>query len=555
MYDLVTLLFLGCSRPDPTRVLLAGTVGSDAGVEEVVRALGDELTGFGFGVVYAAAEVPAGDDDGARALAEQAGAGSALLVTVKSAALRPGAAEGIALWQASASATLVGAEGVADRTAETELVFESRGPGRVVSAVARRSRARIAAPIVAGLYDGGAPAERLERLRGGLASVAAYDAAVARHAERVEEVRARIDTFAAEGVRCFGDPGRQELHLVGVTAQDDLVVLEESAAPTYTLPLGHEAEPAWSPARVLVIDPDGDAPPREVFRPSSTRHHWAEMADGARWGWSAGGYDKADDDPDDTYIAGIYKFALDGSTPPVFSAGMGAPSLFHSLGPMLSGDGRFLDCQNGKSTCTLDDDAHTTLSAVVPVGGWVEVHGRERVVGSAYHRVRTVSVQAPGEAAKHVDLPDPYALQEVLGVRDDRILLALVSEPQEARGCALVSLEPEGMALGEVVPLPGCLLSPRLTPDGRVVGRSAGPRAKARTEAALLEASNAPTSILLWTPGAPALAPVTPGDQQDLDPHPLRDGKRVAFERQLLSNDEDIEEAEEFGVVCVTALP
>jgi len=306
-------------------------------------------------------------------------------------------------------------------------------------------------------------------------------------------------------VRCAGDPCGQYT-LIGVDSANRGIVQDISRTPIFTIPLASRGAWAEPPERIVAVPLEENGQEHEILRAGHFYGFGNVTPDG--------------------------RFAV---VQPFGDSGRLAVYILE----LATGERRevVLLHPRERTSWALPTPDGTGAAILINRGPWLYVRGNLRVELPAYRRggwvqldegLRFFGQLRTGELA--LVSPEgfvrenrpllPGRLETVFGVADGHIAMLVRND----RACDLVQVNATDLTETDRLPLPSCLDSARMLPDGRLVGT-----------AVVSAAGDAPgdPEVALVDPESAAVTPLTSGSYLEETVYPTHDGQRVLFTRRL----------------------
>lgn len=516
---------------NPLRVAVAIGGGIDPAFDPGFRdRFVERLDAYGLDAV--AADPIAGGGDivaAAREAAQEAGAAHALVVELSSRRERDGVVPGTALFAMTATARLVPADEAAQPRSESmEFAFEGATAGEIASNVSQTWIDGLApsaldwifeSPAFAAVLEGEvAPSEipAASKLRELADAVKLRRTLARQYGEFCALEKARIDVLdkaAVRPIRCQGDPCSQ-ITLVGLDAEGRAIAQDISRAPIFPVPPTGRTQWAEPPERVLALPLDGASEPQVLFKAGHFYGFGNVAADGRRLvvqAFGTGG------------TLAILTLDLPSGARRDVSLLMPRERTAWAL-PAPGGEGVAAELTNG-TWLSLAGSRRAELANDFDGAGWVQLEGGVARLAGQLGWSGELALMGPDGAIEDRRLQLPGRLDRVLAGPGPANQIRMVVETD--LGCELLTVDassPTALEIAAQRPLPLCLDTPRLLPDGRLVGT------------AMISADGdvpGDPEVAIVDPETGAATALTSGRLIEETVFPTRDGARVVFSRRL----------------------
>ena len=327
--------------------------------------------------------------------------------------------------------------------------------------------------------------------------------------------------------QCFGDPCGQYT-LIGVDESGRAIVQDGSRVPMFKIPL--TATNSWTepPERVFAVDPADPGTEHDLLR-------------------SGNFYDFGKLDPNGQF-ASLETFGADG-TEAILTVDLlkGQPKDIALLQPRErtswvrsapGGNGAVVKIKRG-SRMLVSADRRVELPEfglawwVETADGWMiagQLDSGDVALSDQHGELRRGRVRVRGSVVSVFSAgPDELAILE-----------------KDAGQCTLVTARTDHLTVLERNPLPQCIRSPRMLPDGRLIG-----------VANVTSPGDVPgdREVVIWAPADPELTPLTRGSYVEETVYATPDGGRLLFNRRLEDWPSEYDTRTYRRLVCSMELP
>lgn len=516
---------------NPLRVAVAIGGGIDPAFDGPFRdRVVERLDAYGLDAV-AAEPIGAGGDvvAPARAAAAEAGAAHALVMELSSRRERDGVVLGTALFAMTATARLVPVDETAQPRSESmEFAFEGATAGEIASDVSQTWIDALSPSVLDWIFESPSFAPVLEgevspseipaasKLRELTDAVKLRRTLARQFSEYCALETARIgvlDKAAVRPIHCQGDPCDQ-ITLVGLDAEGRAIAQDISRTPIFPVPPVGRTRWAEPPERVLALSLDGAGEPQELFRAGHFYGFGNVAADGRRvvvQAFGTGG------------TLALVTLDLPSGARRDASLLMPRERTAWAL-PAPGAEGVAAELTNG-TWLSLAGSQRAELANDFDGAGWVVLEGGVARLAGQLGWSGELALMGPDGAIEDRRLLLPGRLDKVLAGQGPSNQLAMIVETDQ--GCELLTVDassPTALAIASQRPLPLCLDTPGLLPDGRLVGT-----------ASISADGDVPgdPEVAVVDPATGTATALTSGGLIEETVFPTRDGARVVFGRRL----------------------
>jgi len=475
------------------------------------------------GLVAVIIEEPFAEDaslDPIRAAARKAEAAHAIVFDLSVTAEREGILAGTQLWAVTCTATFTDADGDMEVVSEPiEFAYERGTAGEVVYKVAETWAEAFEPWLVQQLFvsedfapalvgevdlDDAVAAMELASMEDAVwdrkASAEGYPVFCELEAEGLKAQReAEIN-----GVQCLDRPCRHYT-LVGVDGDGRAIVQDGTRVPMFKIPATARGSWTETPERIFAVDPAHPDQEVDLLRASNF-------------------YDFGKVDLEGVYVSvetfdanqqeAIYTVDLvTGTAADIARLEYRERTSWLRAAP--DGAGALVKIKKGP--CLLVSGNRRTELPAFTRARWVMLSAGPHFIGQM-DDMRVTLYDADGRAVSSPVRLDGWLSQA--RASDDDEILAVSKDGYE---CDLVTLGAD-LRTKSTQAMPGCLKSPQILPDGRLVGI---------TDITLEGDAPYDTEVALWEPGAEAFTQLTTGALSEETVYVTQDGKRALFNRRL----------------------